>query len=135
MPNRKGPDTYKGYKSPNTSGWPKPIRQEVKKVYGAFREKHPGESHATKSKGSRIAWSIARRKYPRLYAQHTRREKGIEQEMKEHPWANKKTAARIVMDHERTSKKLKSSGHLQKARENYISNPDFESGLKKTYSP
>jgi hypothetical protein len=103
MPNKKGPNTYKGYESPNTHGWPEPIQKEVRHVYGAWREKNPGEDPKLKSRGSRIAWSAAKRKYPELYNQHIRDERrlkiGAKIEKKEHPWASKKTAERIAGDH------------------------------------
>jgi len=96
MPHKKGRGTYKGYESPNTHGWPEPIREEVRLVYGAWREKNPGEDPKIKARGSRIAWSTAKKKYPKLYAQHVR---GTKKEQKEHPWAGKKTAERIAEDH------------------------------------
>jgi len=103
MPNRRGPHTYKGYMSPDTEGWPKEIREEVRKVYGAYRSKHPGESHETKSRGARIAWSAAKRKYPKLYASHNRDQRQLafetRREMKEHPWAGKKIAGHLASDH------------------------------------
>ncbi len=71
MPFKRGRGTYKGYESPNTHGWPKPIREEVRKVYGAWRQKNPGEDPEIKARGSRIAWSAAEKKYPVLYAKHT----------------------------------------------------------------
>lgn len=95
MPYKAGRNTYKGYESPNTHGWPQPIREEVRKVYGAWREKNPGEDPKIKSRGARIAWSAARRKYPKLFAQHA----GAIKEKKEHPWASSKTAAKIARDH------------------------------------
>jgi len=95
MPHKKGRGTYKGYESPNTHGWPELIREEVRKVYGAWREKNPGEDPKIKARGARIAWSTARKKYPKLYAQHI----GSIKEGKEHPWAGKKTAERIASDH------------------------------------
>ena len=95
MPYKTGTGTYKGYESPNTHGWPDPIREEVRKVYGAYREKHPGEDHTIKSRGTRIAWSAARKKYPKLYSQHI----GGQKEHKEHPWTSKKTSERIASDH------------------------------------
>ena len=103
MPHKTGPGTYKGYQSPETGAWPEPIQREVRKVYGAWRSKHPGENRTTKARGARIAWSTAKRKYPILFRQHQkdRRRLAIEtrQEMKEHPWAGPKTARRIAQDH------------------------------------
>jgi len=103
MPNRRGPNTSHGYLSPKTEGWPKPIREEVKHVYGAYRVKHPGESHATKGRGARIAWAAARRKYPKLYRDYISRQKQIERgtkiEHKEHPEFALSTARRIATDH------------------------------------
>jgi hypothetical protein len=105
MPNRTGPGTYKGFKSPETGGWPEPIREEVRKVYGAWRSKNPGEDHATKARGARIAWAAARRKYPDLYRYHVKDSRRLEietrKEMKEHPWAGRTTAHRIALDHAR----------------------------------
>jgi hypothetical protein len=103
MPHKTGPGTYKGYESPNTSGWPEEIRNEVRKVYGAWRVKNPGENPSTKARGARIAWSIAKKKYPKLFRQHKKdaRRLAIEtkKELKEHPWAGKKLAGRIGQDH------------------------------------
>lgn len=103
MPHKTGRGTYKGYESPNTEGWPEPIRNEVRRVYGAWREKHPGENPSTKSRGARIAWFTAKRKYPSLYSQHMTRKRQLacetRKELKEHPWAGKKTAGRIAGDH------------------------------------
>lgn len=103
MPNRRGPNTSHGFLSPNTRGWPDPIRNEVKHVYGAWRVKHPGEDHRTKSRGARIAWAAARRKYPKLYRDHVSREKQIERgtkiEHREHPEFSLSTARRIATDH------------------------------------
>jgi hypothetical protein len=110
MPHRTGPGTYKGYESPITSGWPEEIKTEVRKVYGAWRSKNPGESHATKARGARIAWSAARRKFPDLYRQHVKDSRRLafetKQELKEHPWAGRKTAARIAADHIREQSSL-----------------------------
>jgi hypothetical protein len=133
MPDKRGPNTYKGFESPKTTGWPKPIRKEVRHVYGAYRRKNPGEPSKIKARGSRIAWATARRKFPRLYAQHNRIERGTQQEMKEHPWAGRKTAAHIERDHERIKEKKIHTGNLQEAREKYISTPTFEGELRKTY--
>jgi hypothetical protein len=103
MPHKTGPGTYKGFQSPETGGWPDPIRTEVRKVYGAWRSKHPGENRPTKARGARIAWAAAKRKYPEEFRQHLKdkRRLAIEtrQEMKEHPWAGPKTAQRIAQDH------------------------------------
>lgn len=110
MPHKTGRNTYKGYKSPESTNWPKPIRNHVRRVYGAWRRKHPGESPAIKARGSRIAWSSAKKKYPGLYEHHQKFEKGVQQEMKEHPWAGRKTAERIESDHE----------GLSEARQNYV---------------
>lgn len=100
MPEKRGPNTYKGYESPNTSGWPEEIRTEVRHVYGAYREKYPGEDPRIKSRGSRIAWSAARRKYPKLYRQHSQQVKrGTSQEHKEHPELSVSTARKIATDH------------------------------------
>lgn len=99
MPHKNGPNTYKGYESPNTNGWPKEIRTEVKEVYGAYREKHPGENPRTKARGSRIAWSQARKKYPKLYRQHRKLQYEVKKEQKEHPWLRKNEAKRIVAEH------------------------------------
>jgi hypothetical protein len=72
-----------------------------------------------------------RRKHPRL----TEREKGIRQEMKEHPWAGRKLATRIEKDHERKKEnKLKILPRLHKAREDFVSSPNFETSLRETYS-
>lgn len=108
MPNKRGPDTYKGFQSPKSTDWPKPIRRQVRRVYGAWRRKHPQEDPAIKARGSRIAWSSAKRKYPKLYAEHQNKE--VKQEMKEHPWAGKKVAKRIAHDH----------AALEEARQDYI---------------
>lgn len=103
MPNKHGQGTYKGYISPVTTGWPKEIRDEVRHVYGAWRVKHPGEDQRTKSRGSRIAWAAARRKYPGLYRQHKAQKKQIErgtrEEHKEHPEFSRSTAQKIATDH------------------------------------
>lgn len=103
MPNKTGPGTYKGYQSPETSGWPEPIRKTVRRTYGAWRSKHPGESKAIKTRGSRIAWSSARRRYPALYRAHQKQkisfQKDVRQEQKEHPWAGRSEATRITVDH------------------------------------
>lgn len=104
MPNLTGPNTYKGYKSPDTHGWPKPIREEVKKVYGAYREKHPGEDHAIKARGARIAWSQARKKYPQLYRNHRKLMIEVKKEKKEHRWLKQKEAEQIVADHHHKKK-------------------------------
>jgi hypothetical protein len=110
MPDKRGPDTYKGYESPITTGWPEPIRREVRHVYGAWRTKHPGEDPRIKARGSRIAWFAAKRKYPALYRQHVRQAARLQtetrQEMKEHPWAGQRTARRIASDHLTRSRKL-----------------------------
>ena len=110
MPHRTGPGTYNGYQSPNTSGWPKEIRDEVRHVYGAYRVKNPGESHAIKGRGARIAWAAARRKYPKLYSRHVRDQRRLafetKKELKEHPWAGQKTATRIAADHIREQSSL-----------------------------
>ena len=103
MPGKQGPNTYKGYESPNTSGWPEEIRTEVRHVYGAYRSKHPGEDPRIKARGSRIAWSAARRKYPELYRQHSQQVKrGTRQEHKEHPEFSVSTARQIASDHIRS---------------------------------
>jgi len=105
MPNKHGPGTYKGFQSPNTEGWPPEIREEVRRVYGAYREKHPQENHEVKARGARIAWAEARRKYPEAYRQHVsliKRES--RQELKEHPWTGKRNAMRIAEDHAREGK-------------------------------
>lgn len=99
MPHKTGRGTYKGYESPESGGWPEPIRDEIRKVYGAYREKHPGEHRETKARGARIAWSTAKRKYPKLYRAHQRLSRETKKEMKEHPWAGRKTAERIATDH------------------------------------
>lgn len=102
MPHKTGPGTYKGYQSPNTEGWPQPIRDEVRRVYGSWRSKHPGEDPRIKARGSRIAWYQAKKKFPYLYHTHTRKiQREVRQERIEHPWAGKRTAERIVADHER----------------------------------
>ena len=100
MPHKTGKGTYKGYQSPETSGWPQPIRDEVRHVYGAWRVKHPGEAHTIKSRGARIAWSAAKRKYPKLYRQHVSQVKrGVRQEHREHPELPVSTAKKLVSDH------------------------------------
>ena len=100
MPHLTGRNTYKGYKSPETSGWPEPIRTEVRHVYGSWRQKHPGESHETKSRGARIAWATARKKFPALYRRHIAQvRKGTAMEHKEHPEFSRGTAKRIALDH------------------------------------
>jgi hypothetical protein len=125
MPFKTGRGTYKGYQSPNTSGWPKEIRDEVRHTYGAFREKNPGEDHAIKSRGARIAWAAARRKYPRLYSDHQRQQRKIEREtrkeMREHPWAGKWVARRIASDHiqETSSRMTKKTGTRKKVVEHF----------------
>lgn len=122
MPNLIGKGTYKGYQSPETAGWPEPIREEVKRVYGAYRKKHPGEDQTTKSRGARIAWSTARKKYPQLYSDHKKQSRmiasGTKKEMKEHPWAGRKTATRIASDHIRETlpKKKKHDFDINAAR-------------------
>lgn len=105
MPHKTGHGTYKGYESPETTGWPKEIRDHVRKVYGAWREKHPGEDPAIKSRGARIAWASAKRKYPDLYSRHEKLIFETKKEMKEHPWAGEKTAERIAEDHLKKAKK------------------------------
>ena len=112
MPFKRGPGTHKGYKSPNTKGWPEPIRTEVRLVYGAYREKHPGENPTIKARGSRIAWAAARKKYPELYRQHQKIEREAKKERKEHPWASQQTAERIASDHISKSDKIRI--HAQK---------------------
>jgi hypothetical protein len=100
MPNKHGQGTYKGYISPVTTSWPGEIREEVRKVYGAYRVNHPGEDHATKSRGARIAWAAAKRKYPDLYRKHVSQVKRGERiEHKEHPEFSKKIARQIATDH------------------------------------
>jgi hypothetical protein len=100
MPYKKGPGTYKGYQSPDTGGWPEPIRDEVRRVYGSWRSKHPGEDPKIKARGSRIAWFTAKKKYPRLYRQHVQKvRKETRKEMVEHPWAGQRIAQRIAEDH------------------------------------
>ena len=103
MPNKSGPGTYKGYESPESSGWPGPIRETVRKTYGAWRSKHPRESKAIKTRGSRIAWATARRKYPALYHSYQKEkiafQKDVRQERKEHPWSSRAIATKITMDH------------------------------------
>lgn len=109
MPNLSGPGTYKGYQSPETSGWPGPIRETVTRTYGAWRSKHPGESKAIKTRGSRIAWSTARRKYPALYRSYQKEriafQKDVRQEQKEHPWSSREVATKITMDHWKKNRK------------------------------
>jgi hypothetical protein len=118
MPHKTGPGTYKGYESPNTSGWPEEIRDEVRRVYGAWRVKNPGENPSTKARGARIAWFTAKRKYPKLFRQHKKdaRRLAIEtkKELKEHPWAGKKTAGRIAEDHILKEKTQYRGSHLGK---------------------
>jgi hypothetical protein len=104
MPRKRGPGTYKGYQSPKTTGWPKPVRDEVRIVYGDYRTKHPGESHAIKTRGSRIAWSRAKHKYPKLYRKHIH-EVNVRKEMREHPTLGRKSADHLVSDHEKRNKK------------------------------
>jgi hypothetical protein len=99
MPNKHGQETYKGYISPVTTGYPKEIRDEVRHVYGAWRVKHPGEYPRTKSRGARIAWAAAKRKYPELFRKHKQIERGTRQEHKEHPEFSKSTARKIATDH------------------------------------
>jgi hypothetical protein len=67
MPNATGPDTYKGYTSPNSHGWPTAIRNEVRRVYGAYRKKYPGQP---KERAAQIAWATAEAKYPEQYHTH-----------------------------------------------------------------
>ena len=120
MPNKRGPGTYKGYKSPKTTGWPKPIREEVRKTYGAWRSKNPGESHALKTRGSRIAWSRARRKYPVLYRNHLHQQ-SVKKEMREHPEIGRKMADQLVRDHEKRNKKeLVGDPSIDQMRYNYM---------------
>jgi hypothetical protein len=103
MPHRTGRGTYKGYESPETSGWPKPIQDTVRRVYGGWRVRHPGENPTIKARGARIAWYVAKRKYPHLYKEHVQEQHRLRtetrKEMKEHPWAGQKTAQRIATDH------------------------------------
>lgn len=99
MPHKTGPNTYLGYESPNTSGWPSEIREEVKKVYGAYRVKHPGENPRVKSRGARIAWSQARKKYPNQYRNHRKLMIEVKKEMKEHPWIGENAAKKLVANH------------------------------------
>ena len=61
MPNRRGPNTYRGYLSPPTGGQPPSIRRMVRHVYGACRVQHPGENPAMKAMCARIAWAAAKR--------------------------------------------------------------------------
>jgi hypothetical protein len=118
MPHKTGHGTYKGYESPETGGWPEPIRNEVRRVYGAWRSKHTGENQAIKSRGARIAWSAARRKYPALYSQHKKQARQLKietrKEMKEHPWASKKIAGRIAGDHIAENSPSLSTGRKKK---------------------
>jgi hypothetical protein len=107
MPDKRGPDTYKGFESPNTDGWPEPIRQEVKHVYGSYRVKHPQESQKVKSRGAQIAWTAARKKYPKEY--------------REHRAASRKNKAKMGGSGKKTNENLISNSGLQRARENYIS--------------
>lgn len=99
MPFKRGPGTYKGFQSPNTRGWSRPVRMHVRRVYGAYRQKNPGESRAVKTRGSRIAWASARRKFPQEFSRHERIQRGAKIEKKEHPWASEKTATRIATNH------------------------------------
>jgi hypothetical protein len=110
MPHKRGPGTYKGFQSPDTAGWPAPIRQEVRKVYGAYREKHPQEDRKVKARGAQIAWSAARRKYPKQYRAHVSMvNREARQEHKEHPWLSREGSRRVAQDHirERAQRRLR----------------------------
>lgn len=63
MPNKRGPNTYKGFLSPPTTGYPKSVRDTVKHVYGLIRAKQGGsELPADKASAARIAWYVALKK-------------------------------------------------------------------------
>ena len=61
MPNRRGPNTYRGYLSPPTGLQPPCIKRMVRQVYGNCRVQHPGEAPSLKAMCARIAWSAAMR--------------------------------------------------------------------------
>jgi hypothetical protein len=121
MPHKTGRGTYKGYESPNTEGWPEQIRDEVRRVYGSWRAKHPGENPKIKARGARIAWYVAKRKYPKLYHQHVKDNRHLKietkKEMKEHPWAGPRTARRIASDHIYKESGKKHSGKTRRIRD------------------
>jgi hypothetical protein len=116
MPHMRGPGTHKGYLSPKTGGWPPEVRDEVRRVYGAYRVKHPGESQVVKSRGARIAWSTARRKYPEAFRKHQLIEQESRKELKEHPWVGRAGARRIAEDHMKKTKDLMDPVQIKPAR-------------------
>jgi hypothetical protein len=61
MPNRRGPNTYRGYLSPPTGLQPPCIKRMVRRTYGNCRVKNPEEDPQKKSMCARVAWSVAKR--------------------------------------------------------------------------
>jgi len=62
MPNKHGPNTYRGYISPPSGNEIDEHQKHILKVvYGTCREDNPGESHEAKAKCARIAWAAAKR--------------------------------------------------------------------------
>ena len=99
MPHLKGRGTYKGYKSPATTGYPKEVQDHVRRVYGAYREKHPGENPKVKARAARIAWASAKREYPDAFRKHDQIVRGTKIERKEHPTLSDKQVETVARDH------------------------------------
>ena len=64
MPRKRGSNTYKGYESPPTTGYPPAVREFMRTCYGSCRENNPGEIPARKSRCTRVCWTGARKKFP-----------------------------------------------------------------------
>jgi hypothetical protein len=61
MPDKHGPNTYRGYESPKHGDIGPHATHILKVVYGSCREQNPGENPESKTKCARIAWAAAKK--------------------------------------------------------------------------